>query len=254
MPRTAATVGTRPYFSRCDACWNLATTASISSHRPALIAGSMAARLAPSENGSFVCQMTSPAQSRSASSTARSTPSSTSSPIACCLLLNDTIATSSPRCHIRTASVSKIVVPVAAFRRAPGRGSAAGDRRAATSAGGTRCPAPPYAPGRRVHAGGRRARAAPRPAAARSPAPCRPRCPPPSSRRPPSSPPPATARTAPSTSRSPSAARGRRRARCRRSRRDGRRSSGTGRGRSPTGTAPADAGARAAWRASRRAA
>ena len=122
MPRTAATVGIRLYFSAHrrllelgDDAFDHATTG------PPAPPASTDDRLAPSENGSLVCHSTSAAQSRSARSTAASMPSSTSSPMVFCLLLNDTMPTSSPRCHIRTAGVSKIVVPVG--QRSPSTGS-----------------------------------------------------------------------------------------------------------------------------------
>src|SRR5450432_4070373 len=105
MPRTAATVGIRLYFRRCEVCWNFATTASTALQLPACTAVENDARLAPKENGSRVCQMTNPRQFLSASATAASMPSSTSSPIVLDLDLNDTIAISSPVCHTRTASV-----------------------------------------------------------------------------------------------------------------------------------------------------
>ena len=121
MPRTAATVGIRLYFSAIAVCWNLATTPSTTDQWPACTAGVTDDRLAPSENGSLVCHSTSAAQSRSARSTAASMPSRTSSPMVFCLLLNDTMPMSSPRCHIRTAGVSMIVVPVG--QRSPSTGS-----------------------------------------------------------------------------------------------------------------------------------
>ena len=86
IPRTAATVGTRQERSRSDVCWNFFTTPSIPSHCRATAAGAIADRSAPSENGSSGCQITSPAKPRSASSQARSRPSSTPSLTVCFLV------------------------------------------------------------------------------------------------------------------------------------------------------------------------
>src|SRR5450432_1646930 len=122
MPRTAATVGIRLYFRRCEVCWNLATTASTASHCPSCTADEKEARLAPKENGSRVCQMTRPRQFFSASAIAASMPSSTSSPMVLDLVLKETIAMSSPVCHMRTASVSWIVVPFGHFSPRIGSG------------------------------------------------------------------------------------------------------------------------------------
>src|SRR5438045_7060605 len=77
IPRTAATVGTAQERSRIAVRWNLAIIPSIALHCPAATAGPIAERSAPSENGSLVCQITTPAKLRSASSSARWTPSST---------------------------------------------------------------------------------------------------------------------------------------------------------------------------------
>ena len=68
-------------------------------------------RLAPTENGGSVCQMITPLKLRSASSMACMTPSSTSSPIACILLLKLTIADVVAGVPQRTASVSNTVLP-----------------------------------------------------------------------------------------------------------------------------------------------
>ena len=166
-----------------------------------------------------------------------------SSPIVFALLLNDTIATSSPRCHMRTAGgLHDRRARRATSRPAPDRETPGADRPAASSAARRHSRTRLYAPAgvcTPVAAGPARD---PRRQRHASRASCRRRCPRRSSRRRPSSPPPARSRTAPSPSRSPSEARGRRRARCRRSPRGGRRSSGRDRGRSPTGIAPADAG------------
>ena len=120
---------------------------------PPAIAGAIAARLAPSENGSLVCQMTSPAHSPSARSMARRRPSSTSSPIVFALLLNDTIAdvvAQVPHAHRVASRRSSCRSAIA--RRGRDRESAGGDRPAAWSAAGTASRCGDYGALRRVHA------------------------------------------------------------------------------------------------------
>ncbi len=89
---------------------------------PALSRASAPLRSAPAENGSPVCQSTRALSWRSDSSTARCTPSSTASLTVFILVLNETMPTSSPRCHRRTPSFSHRVVPVSNFSPISGSG------------------------------------------------------------------------------------------------------------------------------------
>ena len=226
---------------------------SMPSHSPRSIAGASEARLAPSEKGSRACQMTSPANSRSArvDRAVQSVEHAVGDGVH--------LASRTTRCRRRPRGATSAArrsrrssFRGPAARRARPPETPAGDTPAATSARRTRrgrdCR-------RRLARARRRPRRRPchRPmratASPRASVPLRDRIR--STRRRRASRPPARSRTGPAASRNPSGWRDRRRAHCRRSRPDDARRNGTRRGGSPTGTAPADGSIRAAGRIAR---
>ena len=93
------------------ACFTLGYRTRLFHVLSAILITSLHARNLFTENGGSVCQSTSAAKSRSACSIDSSTPSSTSSPMACMRDLKLTTAMPSPVCQQRTPSFSNTVSP-----------------------------------------------------------------------------------------------------------------------------------------------
>ncbi len=231
---------------RCDVCWKRATICSNSSNLPALSDSSAALRLAPTAKGAS-CQMTSASivLLRLVDGAVEAGQHFGAERVHLALDGNDGDAVALvPQAHAlvledRGALVGRLLAENQLREELArvDRQRRARVHRVVCGRKGTLRP---------VHA----LAAVGHPAGQRHawPSSCLRRCPRRSSRPPAASRLPATARTAPSSSRTPSGWRSPRRARNGRFRPGARRSSGTGRGRWPTGTAPADAGRRATWR------